>query len=114
MSAAKRRRKAQIKRLQKLDANHSWLYYMKSPRRDGPRAAALWWKCVVPLGDKLERQKPGAWAALSRCAEGKAGLQANFNKRRAAHTAAAVAKGADRLRVDTGNTVSSHENSSWD
>lgn len=111
MSAAKRRRKAQIKHRQKLDANHGWLYYKKSPRRDGPRAAALWWNCIVPLGDKLERQKRGAWAALSRCVEGKAGLLANFNKRSATHTTSAVAKGTDGLRVDTRNTVSSHENS---
>ncbi len=92
MSAKKRRRKAKTARLLKLDANHSWLYLMKSSRRDGPRAAALWWNCVVPLGDKRERQKPGAWAALPRCAEGKAGLVANFKKRCAANTAPAGAK----------------------
>lgn len=81
MSAAKRRRKAQLKRLQKLDANHGWLYLMKSARRNGPRAERLWWTCIVPLGDKLERQKSGAWAALPRCREGTAGLLHNFNKR---------------------------------
>lgn len=81
MSAKKRRRKAQLARLRKLDANHGWLYFMKSPRRDGPRAAALWWNCIVPLGDKLERQKPGAWAVLTRCAEGSAGLLHNYQKR---------------------------------
>lgn len=81
MSSAKRRRKAQIARLVKLDANHSWLYLIKSPRRDGARAMALWHNCIVPLGDRLERQKPGAWAALPRCAEGVAGLLRNFEKR---------------------------------
>lgn len=86
MSAKKRRRKAQIARLIRLDANHGWLYLMKSPRRDGPRAARLWWNCIVPLGDKLERQKPGAWAALPRCVEGSVGLLHNFNKRNTSAT----------------------------
>lgn len=78
MSASKRRRKKQLARLSKLDANHGWLYLMKSPRRDGPRAAALWWNCIVPLGDKLERQKPGAWDVLPRCAAGSGLLLAGF------------------------------------
>lgn len=83
MSAAKRRRKAQLARLAKLDENHSWLYLMKSPRRDGPRAVALWWTCIVPLGDKLESQKAGAWASLKRCDTGKRGLVSNYEARRA-------------------------------
>jgi len=84
MSAGKRRRKAKLARLKRLDENHSWLYLMKSPRRDGPRAAALWWNCIVPLGDKLESQRAGAWASLNRCATGKVGLTQNYEKRRAA------------------------------
>ena len=83
MSSAKRRRKAKLARLKLLDANHGWLYLMKSPRRDGMRAAALWWNCIVPLGDKLETQKPGAWLSLHRCATGGAGLIENYRKRRA-------------------------------
>ncbi len=83
MSSKKRRRKAQMARLVKLDANQLWLYLMKSPRRDGPRAEALWWRCIVPLGDKLESQKPGAWDTLPRCGTGKALLLENYRKRRA-------------------------------
>jgi hypothetical protein len=83
MSAAKRRRRAKLERLKRLDENHLWLYLMKSPRRDGPRAMALWWNCIVPLGDKLEAQKAGAWQSLDRCAIGKVGLMHNYEKRRA-------------------------------
>lgn len=81
MSAKKRRRKAQVARFIRLDANHSWLYYKTSPRRDGPRAIALWWRCIVPLGDKLERQKPGAWRALPRYSGGPDILMDNYRKR---------------------------------
>lgn len=84
MSAAKRRRKAKLARLRRLDENHAWLYLMKSPRRDGPRAAALWWNCIVPLGDKLETQKPGAWLSLNRCATAEPILVENYRKRMAA------------------------------
>ena len=84
MSAAKRRRNAKLMRLKRLDENHLWLYLMKSPRRDGPRAMAVWWSCIVPLGDKLETQKPGAWLSLQRCATGGAGLVENYRKRMAA------------------------------
>lgn len=84
MSAAKRRRRAKLERLKRLDENHLWLYLMKSPRRDGPRAMALWWNCIVPLGDKLEAQKAGAWQSLDRCAIGKVGLLNNYKTRRAA------------------------------
>lgn len=66
MSSAKRRRKAKLACLKRLDENHGWLYYKTSPRRDGPRAIALWWNCIVPLGDKLEKQKAGAWDTLPR------------------------------------------------
>lgn len=81
MSAKKRRRKAKIKYLQKLDANHLWLYLLASPRRDGHRAMQLWWGCVVPLGDKLERQKPGAWHSLPRHPSSPDILMYNFHKR---------------------------------
>lgn len=81
MSAKKRRRKAQIARLVRMDANQSRLYLMKSPHRDGPRAWRLWLGCIVPLGDKLERQKPGVWAMLPRCNAGRTILIRNFNKR---------------------------------
>jgi len=84
VSAAKRRRNAKLMRLKRLDENHLWLYLMKSPRRDGPRAMALWWNCIVPLGDKLETQKPGAWLSLNRCASGGQGLVENYRKRMAA------------------------------
>ncbi len=81
MSAAKRRRKAQLAKLVKLDANHSWLCLMKSPRRDGPRALRLWWACIVPLGDALEKKKPGAWAALPRYRTGPDILMDTFHER---------------------------------
>jgi hypothetical protein len=81
VSAKKRRRKAQLARLQQLDRNHIWLYLMSSPRRDGDRAMRLWWRCIVPLGDKLEKQKAGAWAALHRCDQGKAILMDNYRRR---------------------------------
>lgn len=66
MSARNRRRARQIARLIALDRNHSRIYLMTSRHRDGPRAARLWWSCIVPLGDKLESQKAGAWHALPR------------------------------------------------
>lgn len=66
MSARTRRRARQIARLIALDRNHARLYLMASRHRDGPRAAHLWWSCIVPLGDKLERQKAGAWHVLPR------------------------------------------------
>lgn len=78
MSAAKRRRKAQIAHLVRLDENHRRLYLMASKRRDGPRAAKLWWACIVPLGDKLG---PQAWTALRRCEVGRAGLVEKYRKR---------------------------------
>lgn len=96
MSPAKRRRKAQLARLAKLDANHGWLYLMKSPRRDSSRAKALWWNCIVPLGDKLERRKPGAWQSLDRCPTGKIGLLYNYEKRRTAQANGRPGAGAAR------------------
>ena len=78
MSAKKRRRKAKIAHLVRLDENHGWLYLMKSKRRDGPRAAKLWWTCIVPLGDKLGAK---AWMALHRCESGRAGLVENYRRR---------------------------------
>lgn len=81
MSAAKRRRKAQVAHLLKLDRTYHRLYLMSSPRRDGPRSWRLWFGCIVPLGDKLERQKPGAWHALPRCGTGEDILMLNFKKR---------------------------------
>lgn len=84
VSAAKRRRMAKLAQLKRLDANHGWLHLMKSPRRDGRRAAALWSNCIVSLGDKLESQKAGAWLSLERCAMGGTGLVENYRKRMAA------------------------------
>lgn len=81
MSAGKRRRKAQVSRLVQMDLTHRRRYLLASRHRDGPRAMRLWLACIVPLGDKLERQKPGAWAALPRCATGTTILLHNFHKR---------------------------------
>jgi hypothetical protein len=83
MSAAKRRRKAQLARLVRMDATYSRLYLKSSPRRDGPRSWRLRVGCVIPLGDALERAKPGAWASLPRSDEGRYILLQNFNKRNA-------------------------------
>lgn len=80
MSAAKRRRKAAIARLIRLDQTYRRLYLMTSPRRDGPRSWRLWFGCVVPLGDKLGVP---AWSALSRCETGRAILLSNYRKREA-------------------------------
>jgi hypothetical protein len=82
MSARIRRRQDQIRRLVKMDLTHRRLYLLASPRRDGPRASRLWLACITPLGDKLERQKPGAWAALPRCEIGTMILLYNFEKRK--------------------------------
>lgn len=84
MSSKKRRRKAQLARLVKLDATYARLYLMRSPRRDAPRSWRLWLGVIVPLGDKLETQRPGAWAALPRCRTGDDILMLNYRKRRAA------------------------------
>lgn len=81
MSAKKRRRKAQIARLIKLDATYLHLYLLKSPRRDGDRASRLWWGVIVPLGDKLEKQKPGAWHSLPRSPGGPDILMHCFRER---------------------------------
>lgn len=81
MSSKKRRRKSAIERLIKLDKTYEHLYLLKSPRRDGERAMALWWGCIVPLGDKLEKQKPGAWHSLPRHPGGQDILMINFRKR---------------------------------
>lgn len=78
MSAKKRRHKAKIARLVRLDENHRRLYVMTSKRRDGERAAKLWWECIVPLGDKLGAR---AWMSLRRCDEGRDGLIQNYRKR---------------------------------
>lgn len=82
MSAKKRRRKAQIERLRKLDATYMRLYLLASPRRNGPKSWRLWQCCVTPLGDKLESQKPGAWHALDRCPKGDDILMDNYRKRK--------------------------------
>lgn len=81
MSSKKRRRKAQIARLLKLDATYARLYLMSSPRRDWSRTGRLWYSCIVPLGDKLERQKPGAWRTLPRCSAGEDILMRGYRKR---------------------------------
>jgi hypothetical protein len=81
MSARTRRRARQIARLIALDRNHSRIYLMTSKHRDGPRAARLWWSCIVPLGDKLERQKAGAWHALPRCSTGDDILMMRYRER---------------------------------
>jgi hypothetical protein len=81
MSAKKRRRKAQIGRLVRMDATYHRLYLLSSPRRDGPRSWRLWFGCVVALGDALEKKQPGAWAALPRSQIGTGILLHNFNKR---------------------------------
>jgi hypothetical protein len=83
MSAAKRRRKARLARLVRVDATHSRLSLMSSPRRNGPRAWRLWFGSIVPLGDALERAKPGAWATLPRYESGRNILLHNFKKRNA-------------------------------
>ncbi len=81
MSSAKRRRKAQLARLVRMDATYSRLYLISSPRRDGPRSWRLWFGCIVPLGDALEKKKPGAWASLPRSPGGPDILMHNFKKR---------------------------------
>lgn len=95
MSAKKRRRKAKIELLRKLDATYSHLYLMASPRRDGHRASCprrdgyrasrLWWGSIVPLGDKLESQKPGVWHSLPRFPGGPDILMDNYRERRGAN-----------------------------
>lgn len=79
MSAAKRRRQAQIARLVRLDRTHQRLYLMASKHRDGERARQLWCAVIVPLGDKLGEQ---AWHALPRCETGRAILRENYRRRR--------------------------------
>lgn len=81
MSSRARRRKAKIRHLVKMDLTHRRLYLLASSHRDGPRAMRLWLACIVSLGDKLERQKPGAWAQLPRCEIGTAILLHNFKMR---------------------------------
>lgn len=81
MSSKKRRRKAAIERLIKLDNTYEHLYLLKSPRRDGERSWALWMGVIVPLGDKLEKQKPGAWHSLPRNPSSIDVLMINFRKR---------------------------------
>lgn len=76
MSAAKRRRKAQLARLVRMDAT-----YLRLHLKSSPRSWRLWFGCVVALGDALEKKKPGAWAALPRCESGSRILLHNFNKR---------------------------------
>lgn len=83
MSAKKRRRKAKLAHLVRLDATYHRLYLLKSPRRGGPRADCLWWGCIVPLGDALETQKPGAWHTLPRDSTGPDILMHNYHQRRA-------------------------------
>lgn len=81
MSSRTRRRKAQMRRFVQMDLTHRRLYLLASPHRDGPRAMRLWLACIVPLGDKLERRQPGAWAELPRCEIGTAILLHNFKGR---------------------------------
>jgi hypothetical protein len=78
MSAAKRRRKAQIARLVRMDRTYHRLYLMASPHRDGPRSWRFWLGCIVPLGDKIG---PAGWSALPRCDTGEDILLNNYRRR---------------------------------
>lgn len=93
MSSRNRRRKAKLARLARMDANYLRLYLMASPHRDPARSLSFWMGCIVPLGDALERKKPGAWDSLPRCPGGENILMNNYHRR-------AIASG--RLRVCAG------------
>jgi len=82
MSAKKRRSKAKINQLIRMGATYTRLYVEISPHRDAPRSWRFWFGCIVPLGDALEKQKPGAWASLSRSPRGTAILELNYQKRK--------------------------------
>lgn len=82
MSAAKRRIKRKIAQLVRMDLTHKALYLMSSPKRDAARAAALWWRCIVPLGDALSRRCPDAWTRMAENTERGAGLTQNYLKRK--------------------------------
>lgn len=81
MSARKRRIKRKIAMLKRLDRTHLSLYLMSSPKRDSERAKALWWRCIVPLGDALSRRCPDAWARMAETPYRADILMANYRKR---------------------------------
>lgn len=84
MSARKRRIKRKIAMLARLDRTHLALYLMSSPKRDGERAKALWWRCIVPLCDALSRSCPDAWARMAETPYRADGLMENYRKRQEA------------------------------
>lgn len=81
MSSSKRRIKWKIAMLVRMDRTHLALYLMSSPKRDGERAKALWWRCIVPLGDALSRRCPDAWARMAETPYRADGLMENYRKR---------------------------------
>jgi len=82
MSAAKRRIKRKIRILVRLDLTHKALYLMTSRKRDAKRAAALWWRCIVPLGDALSRRCPNAWARVADTPSRRVGLMDIYGERK--------------------------------
>lgn len=82
MSATKRRIKRKIAQLVRMDMTHKALYLMSSPKRDAARAAALWWRCIVPLGDALSRRCPDAWARMADTPSRGAGLMEIYRVRK--------------------------------
>lgn len=84
MSARKRRIKRKIAMLVRLDRTHLALYLMSGPKRDGERAKALWWRCIMPLGDALSRRRPDAWARMAETPYRADGLMKNYRKRQEA------------------------------
>jgi hypothetical protein len=82
VSAAKRRIKRKIKMLVRLDLTHRGLYLLSSPKRDAACAEALWWRCIVPLGDALSRRLPDAWARMADTPARGIGLMEIYRKRK--------------------------------
>ena len=81
MSARKRRINRKIAMLVRMDRTHLALYLMSSPKRDSERAKALWWRCIVPLGDALSRSCPDAWARMAETPYRADGLMERYRKR---------------------------------
>lgn len=84
MSARKRRIKRKIAMLMRFDQNHNRLYLMSSPKRDSERAKAIWWRCIVPLGDALSRRCSDTWARIAETTYRADVLMENYRKRQEA------------------------------
>lgn len=74
MSSKKRRIKRKLAMLRKLDETHLRRYLMYrwkigrpiNKDRDSDKAKWIWFNCIIPLGDALQRKGIPAWQSFAR------------------------------------------------